>query len=346
MRHVEERNRMVRRIAILTTNKTSYDPADNKKRSVRLQLSATFLIVSTRKVRGRRMWQRHRGLRKRYTMCVRFCLALLFCLLWTSSAEGSTQASLVQVVHQAPSTTYLQVPASPAHTAGEVTVNIQVVSSNGLTIPNGTVVVSDGSTSLGQFTISNGSATGIVNAQSLGTNELTACYLNSDNYMPSCSNPVMLTSLPPYTLQQGTSSSVINAPSPFVDQLKVIPAKDFVGVVQLACQVPAYTCALSPSSVTFSGNGQTQTVKVTFIPSTAAALGGLLGLPLIGFVGTGFKRRSLFAKLVLLASGIALLGLTGCGPIVSVPFNAANYTMLVNSTFGSYSQAVSYDIRV
>jgi hypothetical protein len=267
--------------------------------------------------------------------------------LWTSSAEGSTQASLVQVVHQAPSTTYLQVPASPAHTAGQVTVNIQVVSSNGLTIPNGTVVVSDGSTSLGQLTISNGSATGIVNVQSLGTNELTACYLNSENYLPSCSNPVMLTSLPPYTLQQGTSSSVINAPSPFVDQLKVIPAKDFVGVVQLACQVPAYTCALSPSSVTFSGNGQTQTVKVTFIPSTAAALGGLLGLPLIGFVGTGFKRRgSIFAKLVLLASGIALLGLTGCGPIVSVPFNAANYTMLVNSTSGSYSQAVSYDIRV
>jgi hypothetical protein len=280
-------------------------------------------------------------------MCVRFCLALLLCLLWTPSVEGSTQTSLVQVVHRAPSTTYLQVPASPAHAAGEVTVNVQVVSSNGLTIPNGIVVVSDGSTSLGQFTVSNGSATGIVNVQSLGTNVLTACYLNSDNYAPSCSSPVMLTSLAPYTLQQGTSSSVINAPSPFVDQLKVIPVKGFVGVVQLACQVPAYTCALSPSSVTFSGDGQTQTVKVTFIPSTTAALAGLLGLPLIGFVGTGFKRRrSLFAKLVLLANGVALLLLTGCGPIVSVPFNAANYTMLVNSTSGSYSQAVSYDIRV
>ena len=280
-------------------------------------------------------------------MRVRFSLALLFCLLWTAAAEGSTQASLVQVVHQAPSATYLQVPASPAHAPGEVTVNIQVVSSNGLTISTGIVVVSDGSASLGQFTVSNGTATGTVNIQSLGTNQLTACYLNSDNYAPSCSSPLMLTSLPPYTLQQGISSSVINAPSPFVDQLKVIPAKGFVGVVQLACQVPAYTCALSPSSVAFSGDGKTQTVKVTFSPSVHAALAGLLGLPLVGIVGIRSKRRrSIPSIMALSVGGFALLVLTGCGPIVSVPFSTADYTLLVNSTSGSYSQAVSYDIHV
>jgi hypothetical protein len=254
---------------------------------------------------------------------------------------------LVQVVHQASTTTYLQVPASPALTAGEVTVNLQVVSSNGLTIPNGAVAVSDGSTSLGEFAVSNGKASGTISIESLGTHELTACYLNSDNYAPSCSSPVMFTSSPPYTLQQGISSSVINAPSPFVDKLKVIPAKGFVGVVQLACQVPAYQCALSPSSVTFSGDGQTQTVQVSFIPSATTALAGLLGLPLIGLIGTGFKRRaSISATLIVLASTGALLALTGCGPIVSVPLNVANYTMLVNSTSGTYSQAVSYDIHV
>src|SRR5260370_27212619 len=123
-------------------------------------------------------------------MGVRFCLALLFCLLWTSSAEGAAQASLVQVVHQAPSTTYLQVPAGSAHTAGEVTVNIQVVSSNGLTIPNGIVVVSDGSTSFGKFLVSNGNAAGTISIESPGIHELIACYLNSDNYAPSCSSPV------------------------------------------------------------------------------------------------------------------------------------------------------------
>jgi hypothetical protein len=280
-------------------------------------------------------------------MCVRFSLALLFCLMWTLSAEASTQASLVQVVHQAPSTTNLEVPANSAHTAGGVTVNIQVVSSNGLTVPDGFVVISDGSTLLGKFTITNGSSTGTVNLRSLGTNELTACYLSSANYGQSCSSPVMLTSLAPYTLQQGISSSEINAPSQFVDKLQVIPTKDFAGVVQLACQVPAYTCALSPSSVKFSGDGQTQTVKVTFTPSTSTALAGLLGLPLIGLVGTRLKRRrSISGKLVLLTSGFALVALIGCGPIVSLPFSATNYTMLVNSTSGSYNQAVSYDIRV
>jgi hypothetical protein len=280
-------------------------------------------------------------------MFVRFSLALLSCILWTSSARGLTQASLVQVVHQAPSTTSLQVAAGSAHMAGDITVNVQVVSSNGLTIPNGTVAVSDGSASLGQLTVYNGNATGTINIRSLGTNQLTACYLNSDNYAPSCSSPVMLTSLPPYTLQQGILSSVVNAPNPFVDKLKVVPAKDFVGVVQLACQVPAYKCALSPSSVTFSGDGKTQTVQVTFIPSTTVALAGLLGLPLIGLIGTGFRRRQFLSiKLVVLAGAGALLTLTGCGPIVSVPLNVTNYTMLVNSTYGDYSQAVSYDIQV
>jgi Bacterial Ig-like domain (group 3) len=280
-------------------------------------------------------------------MWVRFCLALFFGLWWTLSAEGSTQASLVQVVRQAPTTTYLQVPASPAHPAGEVTVTIQVVSSNGLAIPNGAVTVSDGSTSLGEFAVSNGKAIGAVSVESLGTHELTACYLNSDNYAPSCSDPVMLTSLPPYTLQQGISSSVLNAPSPFVDKLKVIPANGFVGIVQLACQVPAYKCSISPSSVAFFGDGQTQTVQVSFIPSTTTTLARLLGLPLIGLIRIGFRRRaSIFAKLIVLTSAGALLALTGCGPIVSLPLNIASYTMLVNSTSGTYSQAVSYDIHV
>lgn len=280
-------------------------------------------------------------------MCVRFCLALFFGLSWTLPAEGSTQASLVQVVRQAPTTTYLQVPASPAHSGGEVTVTIQVVSSNGLTIPNGAVTVSDGSTSLGELAVSNGNAIGVVSVGSLGTHELTACYLNSDNYAPSCSNPVMLTSLPPYTLQQGISSSAINAPSPFVDELKVIPAKGFVGVVQLACQVPAYKCSISPSSVAFSADGQTQTVQVSFIPSTTTNLAGLLGLPLIGLIRIGFRRRaSIAAKLIVLTGAGTLLTLTGCGPIISLPLNTANYTMLVNSTSGTYSQSVSYDIHV
>jgi hypothetical protein len=280
-------------------------------------------------------------------MCVRFCCLALFFGLWTLSAEGSTQASLIQVVRQAPTTTYLQVPASPAHPAGEITVTVQVVSSNGLTIPNGAVTVSDGLTSLGEFAVSNGNATGVVSVESLGTHELTACYLNSDNYSPSCSNPVMLTSLAPYTLQQGISSSVINAPSPFVDKLKVIPAKGFAGVVQLGCQVPAYKCSLSPSSVAFSGDGQTQTVRVSFIPSTTTTLAGLLGLPLIGLIHTGLRRRtSISAKLIVFVSAGALLALTGCGPIVSLPINTANYTMVVNSTSGIYSQAVSYDIHV
>jgi len=343
--------------------------------------------------------------REGYFMRVRFFLILFIGLAWTLSAEGATQAHIVQVVHQAPTTTTVLVNGAPNTGTNMVSLSMQVVSTNGLVVPNGAISISDGDTVLGAFGVASGMAGGVVSIASAGTHLLIGCYLNTDNYAPSCSAPVAVTltspsgpgsptsPLPPtsptsptsptapssptpptspapptsptppsspapptspappssptglYQLQQGTASSVIDAPHPFIDKLSVIPSKNFVGVVQLSCRVSAYKCELSPSSLTFSGDGKTQTIQVSFIPS-ATALGGLFGLSIFGVVGVRSKRYPISKKLILIVAVCTLIGLAGCGPTIAVPFGAENYTMLVSSSSGTYSQAVTYQIRV
>ena len=280
-------------------------------------------------------------------MSLKLCVAVLICLPWMSTAEASTQANIVQIVQQAPTVTYLQAATKGGLAVAGTTLNLKVVSPTGLTVPNGAVVVTDGSISIGNFPITNGLATASVSFSSIGTHQLTACYVASANFSASCSSPVNFNSLAPYTLQQGKTSGVIEAPTPFVDKLEVIPANGFVGVVQLACQVPAYACNLSSSSVIFTGNGQPQIVEASFVPSTATTLGSFIGLPIVGLVGLSRRKRSRSAfMLSVLASAFMFLGITGCGPTVSFPFNSANYTMLVDSSSGIYSQAVTYEIQV
>jgi hypothetical protein len=323
-----------------------------------------------------------------------FCVTLFICLAWPVSAEGSTQAHMVQVIHQAATTTSLRVIADPVTRTNQVSVSIQVTSPNGWVVPNGAVFVSDGPTLLGAFGIVNGNASGAVNIASLGSHQLVGCYGNTDNYMPSCSSPVAITlsspvvpgsptsptppnsptppgpptppasPFPPtspapptfpappsspaalYKLQQGIPSSVINAPNLFIDKLSVIPEKGFVGIVQLSCKVSAYQCELSPSSLTFSGDGRTQTVQVQFIPSMTI-LRGILGLSIFGLMRIRpQKRYSISSRLIVMMAVCAVFCLTGCGPNVFVPFNAQSYTMLVNSSSGTYSQAVTYEIQV
>jgi hypothetical protein len=156
-----------------------------------------------------------------------------------------------------------------------------------------------------------------------------------------------LTTLAPYSLQQGTSSGLVEASKPFVDKLKVIPANGFSGAVHLSCQVPSNQCNLSPSLVSFSGNGEPQVVETSFIPSPPTPSSGFIILPFAGILALKIKRtRKILRSLSFLAGVATLLGLTGCGPIISMPVNVTDFTMVVNSTSGAYSQTVTYQIQV
>jgi hypothetical protein len=265
----------------------------------------------------------------------------------TPLTYASTQVHLTQIVQQAPTLTSVQSPAGSQLATTRVALAVQVASTNRLVVPDGTVTLSDGSTLMDSAPLINGSATMTETFSSLGLHQLLTCYSGDGNFSSSCSSPITLTSLAPYTLKQSNPSIVLESSNPFTDKLSVIPAKGFIGVVKLACQVPSGQCGLLPSSVSFSGDGKVQVVEASFIPSPSPPTVSFIALPLLGFIRFRLRRRPSESRvLTFLFAATILLGLTGCGPTVSFPFDPTAVTMNVNATSGDYSQAVTYQIQV
>jgi Bacterial Ig-like domain (group 3) len=280
------------------------------------------------------------------TMTAKTWLIIHMCFM-ESLAHASTQAQLVQQVNRAPTTTSVKSSGGSALAGTGVALTITVASTNGIAIPDGTVALSDGQTALGSVPIDSGRVTVSESFSSFGVHQLIACYSGGENFLSSCSIPMSLTTLVPYSLQQGTSSGLVESSKPFVDKLRVIPANGFSGLVHLSCQVPSNQCKLSPASVSFSGNGEPQIVETSFIPSPPVPSSGFLMLPFVGLIGFQIRRtQKIVRNLIFLAVVAALLGLSGCGPVISIPVDVTNFTMVVNSTSGAYSQAVTYQIQV
>ena len=266
-------------------------------------------------------------------------------VLSASAMSASTQASLTQLVQQAPTVTSVQSPTGLLVPAIGATLIIQVISSNGIIVSDGTVVLAEGSTAVGSEQLVNGQATIPEGFSSLGIHQVVACYSGDSNFSSSCSSPTTLTALAPYTLQQSKMSAVIENSDPFTDKLTVIPAKGFVGIVQLVCRVPSDQCRLSPASVSFSGDGRPQVVETSFIPSPPSSTAGFIVVPLMALIG--FSRKRKWSHILIASITVTMvLGLVGCGPVVSVPLDLNNVTMRVNATSGSYSQSVMYQIQV
>jgi Bacterial Ig-like domain (group 3) len=278
------------------------------------------------------------------TMTIELWLAVFVCLA-TSPFRALSQAQLTQVVRKAPSSTTIQSPNKTIFASAGAPLQINVTSPADIATPDGTVRLSDGSVVIADVSLTSGAAILAETFSTMGVHQLTACYLGGANFSTSCSVPMNLTVVAPYSLRQTSASGVINAPSSFTDKLKVIPAASFSGLVQLACAAPANGCSLSTTSLKFSGDGVTQLVEVSFAPSTASPLAGFMILPFIGLIGVPTKRRTVRGVAFLI--GLGVLGLTaGCGPVVSIPFSKANYSVLITSTSGAYNQAVTYDIQV
>jgi Bacterial Ig-like domain (group 3) len=273
-------------------------------------------------------------------------LIFLFLLL-TFTADASTQATLIQVVNAARTVTLLQQPPESLFASSGFPFVINVTSSNGLVVSTGKVTLTDNSTLIGSAPVNNGKATVTPSVPSTGGHLLVACYAGSTNFLSSCSAPLTISTLAPYLLKQTNPSGTIDAPKAFVDNLKVVSTKGFSGVVRLNCQVSSYSCNISPSSLSFSGDGNVQSVKASFSPVAASTPVELSGIPIIGFLGWLIKRRRhRGSHLWLLLCSAALLCVLGCGPVISIPVNSANQTMIVNSASGSYSQTVTYQIQV
>jgi hypothetical protein len=272
-------------------------------------------------------------------------LRLLTFLFLSIAANAATQAHIVQVVNQAATATRLVSPGGSPLAATGVSLVVTVSGTSAAPFPDGTATIFDGGISLGSVPLVAGSASITQNFSTFGAHQLSACYTGNNNYQTSCSDPLQLTILPPYTLEPTNNSGTVSASTTFSDQLKVVPAAGFVGVVNLACQVPSGQCGISNTSLTFSGNSLPQSVKASFVPSIPSSTIAFL-LPFVGALVSKLNRRRIRKSIAVFSIGSAMIFcLTGCGPLVAFPY-VPPITMLVDATSTTYSQAVSYQIQV
>jgi hypothetical protein len=268
-------------------------------------------------------------------------------LFVTGSMGASTRASMTQLVLPATTATALAEPAGSIFASTAFPLRIAVTSGNGTIIPNGGITLTDNSVRIGETSVDDGVASFTQDYSLIGNHVLIACYDGTANFSGSCSAPINISVLSPYLLSQTKSAGTIDAPKVFTDDLRVIPAKGFSGVVQLKCQVSSFTCNLSPSAVSLSGDGKEQIVKAVFSPVAVPTMAGLSGLSIVGMLGGVFaRRRRRYPRARLFLCSTGLLCILGCGPTISIPVSNTTQTMVVTSTAGSYSQAVAYQIEV
>jgi hypothetical protein len=227
----------------------------------------------------------------------------------------------------------------------------------------GSVVFTDGSTTLDTISLTNGVATYTSPGLVLATHTITASFQANANYNSS-SGTVVNTALPFTFLDNGISSLSLTAQlgSPINTTLTLTPSAAFSGTVTFRCTgLPAnITCLFTPSSIGIvAGTTAPQSVQLSMNTALAqsnqpangrgASLALLFGLPGMILAGVGAQRRQklkargllLFAILCLSFAGVTALA--GCGGNDSKPAASltGSYSFHVVATSGSITQDVS-----
>jgi hypothetical protein len=282
----------------------------------------------------------------------RFWSSVIVCTAISITAPAATQAHYVQVVNKAPTITTVQASTLSAFAGTPIVLAVRITTPNSTVAPDGTVILTDGASALVSASLVNGTASITKNLPSLGNHQMKVCYLGGDNFAASCSMPLTLSSLPPYTLKQATQSAEVAPFTPFTDQLTVIPATGYVGTVQLGCHAKSeyYQCAVSPSTVELAGKGEPQAISTTFIPYVPWPAGSFLSVPMLGILWLKRGRREVLSKIFSALTATTLLaGLSGCGSGTNSPYmptRPGTYDMVVSATAANYSQSVTYQMTV
>ena len=211
--------------------------------------------------------------------------------------------------------------------------------------PTGTVTFYDGSTVLGQATLSNGTATLNSGGLTVGVHTITAAYSGDGNYLPasSPSSGIVLGVGLDFSLSlDSTGPAALSRSQTTTLHFALAPVNGaYPGTVTFAVNgLPAgLTATVSPGSVDANSGPVTVTVSLQESPSGLVArsrehpalLAAVLLLPLLG---VGSRRRakglgSLFAVPVFVCGGVALAALNGCGG--SNPSQAVQVTLVASS---------------
>lgn len=220
-------------------------------------------------------------------------------------------------------------------------------------VPTGWVSFYDGTSLLGQVSLSNGTATYSTSSLAVGNHSITASYSGDGSFNPqtSTSSQVTVTTLAPaFTLASSASTLSVTQGQDGVATLTLAANATFSGAVTLACSgAPANaSCTINPASVNLTAGG---TTAATLVIGTTTAKASLeapqerghrlpgskypvnLGLAALGlFAGWKWRKRwpTILSLMILTISGISL---TACGsgsPVNTVA--KGSYTITVTAT--------------
>ncbi len=261
------------------------------------------------------------------------------------------------LVNRAPSSVVLTASANHAPPGTSITFTA-TVSSGGLRAPTGSVVFLDRTLPLATAALNSlGVATYSTSSLSIGDHILVAYYGGDSNFAVTTTTLDQAVVGPTYYVTANPASLTVKLGQTATSTVTIKPVGGFRGQVSLVCAgAPEIaSCSLSPTTVVLPGDDLPKTVQFNLTTSVvkatqSASFGYGAGLALLSPLGfavwmsraSGWRRRRVVGfwvpwlvpqrrRLWILALGLLLLGLGGCG-WHTAPFG--NWTIVMTSTTG------------
>ncbi len=278
-----------------------------------------------------------------------------------SSGTGTASVKVSAV----PLTPTVKVTPAAATLDSGASLNVTAAVTGSGATPTGTVTLTGGGYTSAAETLSGGSYTFAIPANSLsaGTDTLTVSYNGDSNYASGTGTVSVTVTQSVFTLL-ATSPAAVAPGSPATSTVTASTTTDYAGTVTLACALTSSpsgatdlpTCSGGSSTVSLSSGTTSGTATVTVSSTSAtselvwpkaggkgrgwAGAGGGAVLAFLVFLGIPARRRSWRSMLGALVLMVTLGSLSGCGGKKSPPSGttAGSYTFTVT---GAGSPSVS-----
>jgi len=286
----------------------------------------------------------------------------------TDTTDYTTATATVKLtVNQAAPANTLTSSANPAFLLNAVTFTATVTSAAGT--PGGTVSFYDGTTLLGQGTVSSGVATYSTPALAVGAHTITAAY-SGDTDFSAVTSSALTEAIEDFTvswLSSGVTTLIAVPGGQAVYSLTLSPPSGMTFAAPITFSVtglpPGATATFSPATVPAGAGTTTVTMTVTLASQSAVtplgrpfgggALPVALGLILLPFAGRMRRapwRWSGMVFLIALSLAVAA-GVAGCGGSSSSNGSspaptAKGYLLTITATSGSLSHSATVNLTV